>query len=109
MRLWLPHDPAVALDGAAVRELVNDHRAAVQAPPREGAGVAARFRFVYELPPAASLPAPPLELPRTPRLPALVMLWGYALEGVLWLDSDQLTSVHARREWGNVAGLEVTL
>lgn len=106
MRLWLPHDPAMPLDGAATRELVNACRAAIEAPPRESAAIAARFRFVYKLEPGlATRP----ELPRSPRLPTLVMLWGYALEGVLWADSDQLDSVHARREWGNVAGLEVTL
>lgn len=107
MRLWLPHDPGQHLEDAARRELVAAARSSLETGPRTGAGLSVRFRFVHELPAGPLAVAP--ELPRTPRLLGLVLFWSYALEGVLWLDNEQLAQVYVRREWGRAAGLEVSL
>lgn len=107
MRLWLPHDPGHFLEDAARRELVAAARGSLEAPPRESAGLSVRFRFVHELPEGPLEVRP--ELPRAPRLLGLVLLWSYALEGVLWLDNEQIAQAYVRREWGRAGGLEVSL
>ncbi len=103
MRLWIPGEPG-GLDPDAARERACAGGVRV---PRVEYGLAVRFRFVYKLP-AGPLEVRP-DLPADPPLLELAQVWAVAVESILWVDGAQLGQVYARREWGNVAGVEVSL
>ncbi len=116
MRLWIPGDPGLADEDAAnvaresVENIARDRVAAASerwGQPYVSAGLAVRFRFVHLLPAGPLAVKPPF--PTEPTVPELVALWAGQLESVLWRDASQLVQVFARREWGNAAGVEVSL
>lgn len=108
MKLFVPGEPGkVRTIGGARRRIENE--TAAGAPLVTASGVAVRFRFLHrlEVPPEGLAVRP--ELPDEPTLLELLTVWATALEGVLWADGRQIAVFHVRREWANVAGVEVSL
>lgn len=110
MRVWIPGDFGLAGDEAAIHARVAPIFAPVGSGvtlPRYSSRVALRLRFVHllEVPPAGLAVRPPV--PDSPPLALLAYLWTHRLEGILYGDVSQVSSIAAQREWGNVHGLEV--
>lgn len=112
MRLWLDgrpglEDPPEELASKAWRALTSSPAGPPEVPVYRSSGLSVRMRFVYELPqgPLEVRPA----LPSSPAISTLAWFWTHVLEGLLWESAGQVGELHVRREWGRVAGLEVTL
>ena len=109
MKLWIPGDPCITGDAAAIYDEARERAAGAShgwGQPYTSGGLAVRFRFVHKL--APGLTTAPL-LPVEPNLLELVTVWAEAVESILWRDWSQVVQVYARREWGNVDGVEVSL
>lgn len=110
MRLWLDgrpglDDPPEDLAEKAWRELARwEHPG--ELPFYRGAGISVRMRFVYELPKGPLAVRP--DLPETPATTTLAWFWVHVLEGLLWASAGHVVELHARKEWGRVAGVEVS-
>lgn len=112
MKLWLDgrpglEDPPEELASKAWRALSASPMGPPELPVYRTAGLAVRFRFVYELPEGPLEVRPPM--PATPATPTLAWFWTQVLEGLLWESAGQVAQVTARKEWGRLAGVEVTV
>ncbi len=111
MRLWIDGKPGLEEPPEELAE--KAWRALVAGPSAKGlalplyshAGLSVRIRFVYELKGDIHLHT----LPATPAISTLAWFWVHVLEGLLWTDGGQVAELHVRREWGRVAGVEVTV
>jgi hypothetical protein len=114
MRLWLDvapasllSEPPEALAERAWRELAT-WAGREELPVYTSDGLAVRVRLISEL----ASPAPDTGFPGTPPGPAISTAAWYlvhVLEGLLWREAGQVGELHVRREWGRLAGVEVSL
>lgn len=110
MRLWLDvapkdllNEPPEELAQKAWRELAT--WAGAELPIYTTDGLSVRLRLV-------SLLEDEMPAGRRPPGPAIATAGWYlsqVLEGLLWRDAGQVGEWHIRREWGRLAGLEVTI
>ena len=105
MRLWIPEEDALrGHEGGQeiARQIVGN----LELPLYDSSGLSVRFRFVHAIEPGL------LTYPEFPEEPSLLDLadgWARELEGVVWRSAGQIAQLFARREYGRVSGLEVSL
>lgn len=108
MRLFLEGTPDL-LELEELRRQAGEQVAGLELPVYAGAsgygGLSVRIRFIFRLPEGPLEVRP--ELPRTPAASTLAWYWLHGLEGLLWDEAGQVAELHARKEWGRVAGVEV--
>lgn len=111
MRLWLDIPPARLFEVELEEITARLERELLPYSGSEGLplyttdGLSVRLRLVSEL------EEPGTGLRRPPGPPVSTAAWYLAsiLEGVLWREAAQVGQLHVRREWGRVAGVEVSL
>jgi hypothetical protein len=112
MRLWLDGRPGLTEPPSALAEqawVAMSQFAALtkdDLPLYTGPNVSVRIRFVYPLDEQGTSPPhrPPVGSPTT-----LAWYYCHVLEGLLWEQVGQIVSVHASKEWGKIAGVEVVV
>jgi hypothetical protein len=117
MRLWLDgtpglDDPPEELAQKAWRALTSRPGAGeLNLPVYSYGGLSVRIRFVHELPSGREAHLRAGEPPSFPgpAISTLAWFWVHVLEGLLWENAGQVGELHVRREWGRVAGVEVSL
>ena len=114
MRLWLDGEPGLAepMEELALKvhaELTRWGPAELRLPLYTSDGLSVRLRFVHELPKDYEAGTLPPVLPREPAIPTLAWYWSHVLQGLLWESPAQVAELHARREWGRVAGVGVAV
>lgn len=109
MKLWLPGIPGVHKPpekiAAEARQVLGHVDGGF---PLFSGSVAVRLRLVYPFPGYGEQPtAEQRETFNRARPTTLAWYYCAALEGVLWEGAEAITSVHASKEFGKAAGVEV--
>lgn len=108
MRLWIAGQPGASVPPGEIVEQAKGSLAAVESLPVYGGPVACRVRFVFEFPGDGEQPTEEQRAAfNKANLPSLAWYYLALLVGLLYDGPEQVTSVHASKEYGRAAGVEV--